>query len=500
MVSIGKTSCFLGRTSQSTTEAVLFLIWRGLELCIQVESLLSLVHQGKRYRLECRIPILIEIAGTRSTRYQHSRPYLNFLLFHSIRSGKTTFLNSLSGSGNRNLEVIGNIDVSSGVPLKKEDVAFIYQDDSFFSQLSVRETLQLAASLRLYKDANEEIIEEIMRFLGLDKVADSYVGDIVTRGISGGERKRLAVACEMLGTVPALLIADEPSSGLDSFQATQVIMLLKRIAAEKNIAVVCSIHQPRSSIWNVFDDILLLGPGGHVIYHGPRSDVLSYFAGIGYPCPADTNPAEFLIDLVSSDETKKNQAKDSTSESEERARTLAKTFTNSPAKSVNNFVKNDLQVELSAPVIVTERGVGALGGARDSLYRFGLLLTRALRQTLRDSTTNVVRVGVSVLLATIIGTIFGKSGGPGALTSQAITDKVTLIAHASINVGMLSMIKALQLFKRERAIIDRERSQGRYSAFEYLVAKLTAELPLDALIGGVRHSFYTRSCTFLISF
>jgi ABC-type multidrug transport system ATPase subunit len=389
------------------------------------------------------------------------------------------------------LDITGNIDSSSGVPLKKEDVAFIYQDDSFFSQLSVRETLQLAASLRLYKDASEETIEEILRFLGLDKVADSHVGDIVTRGISGGERKRLAVACEMLGTAPALLIADEPSSGLDSFQATQVIMLLKRIAAEKNIAVVCSIHQPRSSIWNVFDDILLLGPGGHVIYHGPRSEILAYFAGIGYPCPADTNPAEFLIDLVSNDETKKNQAKGSRSESEERARLLAITFTNSPIKLIKNDVRKNLQLQVSQPSIMTERRVGVLSGPRDALYRFGLLLTRALRQTLRDSTTNIVRIGISALLASVIGTIFGKSGGPGPLTSQAITDRVTLIAHASINVGMLSMIKALQLFKKERGIIDRERSQGRYSAFEYLVAKLTAELPLDALVGAVRNFLYS---------
>ena len=384
------------------------------------------------------------------------------------------------------MEVTGNIDASNGVPLKKEEVAFIYQDDSFFSQLSVRETLQLAASLRLYKDASEEAIEEIMRFLGLDKVADSYVGDILTRGISGGERKRLAVACEMLGTAPALLIADEPSSGLDSFQATQVIMLLKRIAAEKNIAVVCSIHQPRSSIWNIFDDILLLGPGGYVIYHGPRTEVLAYFAGIGHPCPADTNPAEFLIDLVSNVEPKKNQANGSSSESEERAKVLANTFTNSPIKSIKNVVKKNLQVLLLAPSIGSERRVGMMSGPKHSLYRLGLLLTRALRQTLRDNATNIVRVGVSSILASIIGTIFGKSGGPGPLTSQSITDKVTLIAHASINVGMLSMIKALQLFKRERAIIDRERSQGRYTAFEYLVAKLTAELPLDAFIGAVR--------------
>lgn len=418
-------------------------------------------------------------------------PPVIFLQFHLTRSGKTTFLNALSGSANRNLDVAGFIDAVNGPPLKKENIAFIYQDDSFFSQLSVRETLQLAASLKLYKDASQETIEELMRFLGLDKVADSYVGDILTRGISGGERKRLAVACEMLGTAPALLIADEPSSGLDSFQAAQVIMLLKRIAIEKNIAVVCSIHQPRSSIWNIFDDILLLGPGGVVIYHGPRTEILAYFAGIGYPCPADTNPAEFLIDLVSSDESKKLRSEDSPSESEQRARSLAITFTNSPIKLNKSAIRSDVQEAPSAPAIITERKMSVLSGPRDSFYRFGLLLNRALRQTLRDNATNTVRIGVSALLAGIIGSIFGKSGGPGPLTSQAISDKVTLIAHSSINVGMLSMIKALQLFKKERAIINRERSQGRYTAFEYLVAKLTAELPLDAFIGAVSPPYLT---------
>ena len=386
------------------------------------------------------------------------------------------------------MKVNGKIFNVNGTALRKDETAFIYQDDSFFSQISVRETLQLAASLRLFNETSQAAINEIIQFLALDKVADNYVGDIVNRGISGGERKRLAVACELLGTSPALLIADEPSSGLDSFQATQVLQLLKKIAVQKNVAVVCTIHQPRSSIWNVFDDIMLLGPGGHVIYHGPRDQVVPYFAGIGFPCPKDTNPAEFLIDLVSAD----SQLSPSTSgrvEIEERSRLLAQEFTKTTEEGESLVLTAAQQVRqwqlqhVSGASIQKERFFG-ITPAR-AIYRFALLLQRALRQTLRDNATNLVRIGTSTMLATIIGSIFGKSGGPGPLTSTAVSDKVTLIAHASINVAMLSMIKALQLFKRERSVVDRERSQGHYSAFEYLLAKLTAELPVDALIGAV---------------
>jgi ABC-type multidrug transport system ATPase subunit len=387
------------------------------------------------------------------------------------------------------MKVNGKIFNVNGTALRKDETAFIYQDDSFFSQISVRETLQLAASLRLFNETSQAAINEIIQFLSLDKVADNYVGDIVNRGISGGERKRLAVACELLGTSPALLIADEPSSGLDSFQATQVLQLLKKIAVEKNVAVVCTIHQPRSSIWNVFDDIMLLGPGGHVIYHGPRDQVVPYFAGIGYPCPKDTNPAEFLIDLVSSSDSQKSPSTNGRIEIEERSRLLAQEFTNTTEEGENLMLTAAQQVSqwqlqhVSEASIQKERFLMITPGR--AIFRFALLLQRALRQTLRDNATNLVRIGTSTMLATIIGSIFGKSGGPGPLTSTAVSDKVTLIAHASINVAMLSMIKALQLFKRERSVVDRERSQGHYSAFEYLLAKLTAELPVDALIGAV---------------
>ena len=87
------------------------------------------------------------------------------------------------------------------------------------------------------------------------------------------------MASELLGN-PSLLLADEPTSGLDSFQSYGIMSYLSNLAKQKQMSVVCAIHQPRSSIWSLFDDILLLA-SGRVVYMGPRDEVIPYFAKLG---------------------------------------------------------------------------------------------------------------------------------------------------------------------------------------------------------------------------
>ncbi|CAN0023380.1 unnamed protein product, partial [Sphacelaria rigidula] len=134
------------------------------------------------------------------------------------------------------------------------------------------------------------------------QVADTIVGDEKTRGISGGEKKRLSIACQLFGT-PSLIFCDEPTSGLDSFQAERVMSTLRELA-ENGHTVVCSIHQPRSSIFRMFDDLLVLSEG-QVMFHGPADRAVGYFRSKGFSMPANTNPGEFAIDVVSIDYTSK---------------------------------------------------------------------------------------------------------------------------------------------------------------------------------------------------
>jgi len=119
-----------------------------------------------------------------------------------------------------------------------------------------------------------------------------------------------------------LLVADEPTSGLDSHQALRVVRVLKALSRSRGVAAACSLHQPRSSIFELFDSLLLLTPLGRPAFYGPREAALPHFASLGYHCPFQTNPAEFLIDLVSLD----LDSPEGFAASEKRVRELVEAF------------------------------------------------------------------------------------------------------------------------------------------------------------------------------
>jgi ABC-type multidrug transport system ATPase subunit len=141
------------------------------------------------------------------------------------------------------------------------------------------------------------------------------------QGISGGEKKRLAFASEVL-TNPALLFCDEPTTGLDSFMAEGVVHVLRRIAASGK-TVICTIHQPASEVFALFDNLLLMADG-HVAYYGLRTGAISFFAQVGckhlarrafggvqtgLPCPDDYNPADFFIEQLAVTNTKLEESR-----------------------------------------------------------------------------------------------------------------------------------------------------------------------------------------------
>lgn len=396
-------------------------------------------------------------------------------------SGKTTFLNSISGRLPRAVQDV--VETATRRPPAQSNIAFVYQDDSFFPMLTVEETVTLAYHLHTMVNSHGPdnsttvAIHSILQSLALTHVASNAVGDIETRGISGGERKRLSLACELVGN-PSLLIVDEPTSGLDSFQSQNVIFLLNQLARNKDMAVVITIHQPSSSTWTLIDDVLLLTPYGQAVYFGPREDILSHFQSLGHHCPLHTNPAEFLLDLVSIDS--------SSPASKEQSRQRIQTLLDAHQDQQLLAPPPD-----ALPISPASSPLTHFTWARlmYPLRRITLLFQRALRQTTRDTATNVVRIGTSILLAFVVSMVHGPQSR--LVDPDSVAGRVNIIAQGVINIGMLSMMKTLQLFKRERSVIDRERRSNKYNAFEYLLAKFTAELPFDALtavsFGAVLH-------------
>ena len=170
--------------------------------------------------------------------------------------------------------------------------AYVRQDDNFLlSHLTVRETLQYAAELKmdhtLTKQQKHRKVEDIVDLLGLRECVDVIIGNDAVKGCSGGQRRRVSIGIQLV-TEPACLFLDEPTTGLDALTAKAVVLTLKRIAASGR-TVVCTIHQPRADIWHVFDNVVLLVTGGCAAYSGRADEVVEYFEDAGHVAPAFIN-------------------------------------------------------------------------------------------------------------------------------------------------------------------------------------------------------------------
>ncbi|EEF35762.1 abc transporter, putative [Ricinus communis] len=385
-------------------------------------------------------------------------------------SGKTTLLNVLAGQlmASTRLHLSGLLEVN-GRPCSNQAYKFAYvrQEDLFFSQLTVRETLSLAAQLQLPEissvEERDEYVNNLLFKLGLVSCADSNVGDAKVRGISGGEKKRLSLACELIAS-PSVIFADEPTTGLDAFQAERVMETLRQLSQDGH-TVICSIHQPRGSVYSKFDDIVLLTEG-ELVYTGPaHEEPLAYFSELGYRCPDHVNPAEFLADLISIDYS----SSESVYSSRKRIDGL-----------VESFSQKLLTVLYATPL--TRRG-SSKNDMKLSIKRkqswwkqFWLLLKRAWMQASRDGPTNKVRTRMSIASAIIFGSVFWRMGR----SQTSILDRMGLLQVAAINTAMAALTKTVGVFPKERSIVDRERAKGSYALGPYLLSKLIAEIPVGA--------------------
>jgi ABC-type multidrug transport system ATPase subunit len=221
-------------------------------------------------------------------------------------SGKSSLLNllcrRLRGSPTSRYHYSGDLQFNNTIP--SDDVirsltSYVVQDDNaLLPSLTVRETLHFAAIIRLpqHLTKSQKIAraEEVLAKLGLRHCADTLIGSEFVKGISGGEKRRVSIAVQIL-TDPKILLLDEPSSGLDAHTAHSMMELLQALAMEGR-TVICTIHQSRSDLFPLFGRLLLLANGGRMIFAGRGQEMMSYFEQAGYTCPTFANPAYDLCD------------------------------------------------------------------------------------------------------------------------------------------------------------------------------------------------------------
>ncbi|KAL3672584.1 hypothetical protein V7S43_001879 [Phytophthora oleae] len=242
-------------------------------------------------------------------------------------SGKSSLMKLLSGRfpNAKNITMEGQVTYN-GAPANEllrrlpQFVSYVTQRDKHYPSLSVKETLEFAhaccgggfserdeqhfthgtpeenkaaldAARAMFKHYPDIVIQQ----LGLDNCQNTIVGDAMTRGVSGGERKRVTTG-EMEFGNKYVMMMDEISTGLDSAATFDIITTQRSIAKKFRKTVVISLLQPSPEVFELFDDVVILNEG-HVMYHGPRAEALDYFESLGFKCPPRRDVADFLLDL-----------------------------------------------------------------------------------------------------------------------------------------------------------------------------------------------------------
>ncbi|HSZ72133.1 MAG TPA: ATP-binding cassette domain-containing protein [Cytophagaceae bacterium] len=198
----------------------------------------------------------------------------------SSGAGKTTLLNVLSGSErpSKGTVCINGLNIYDDKKSVEGLIGYIPQDDLLMEDLTVFENLYFSARLCFGEVSKKDLIERVLKTLGdlgLLHIKDLKVGDPLNKSISGGQRKRLNIALELIRE-PAVLFVDEPTSGLSSRDSENVIDLLKELTYKGKLIFVV-IHQPSSDIYKMFDKFILLDTGGYQIFYGNPIQAISYF-------------------------------------------------------------------------------------------------------------------------------------------------------------------------------------------------------------------------------
>lgn len=278
-------------------------------------------------------------------------------------------------------------------------------------------------------------------------------------------------------TQPHLFIADEPTSGIDSKMAENVMSTIVKMARDRQIPCFCTMHQPRSSIWHMLDSVILMAPGGKVCYIGSRKDAVHYFASLGHDCPPETNPAEFLIDLVSIDPENQVQAlKD-----QQRINKLAYEFLAYTSKKSGTWRAEKDRLSEDPVRSLDAFEVTAKCHPFRIVRRFGALFRRSLRQNIRSTALNIFRLFLSTGTAMLLSQIFPSIAKGEDPKPKSVVDRVALLSFGVINMCMAAVMKTMDVFSKEKPVVQREQRRHLYSNFEYLLSKSLAEVPLDVL-------------------
>ncbi|SCO52311.1 related to ATP-binding cassette protein [Fusarium fujikuroi] len=384
--------------------------------------------------------------------------------------GKTTLLNVLARRPTNASSAEAEVNINgSHLSLAefREVSCFVEQEDALIGSLTVRETLEfssrLASSSSLSKKERIVRINNLLESFGLVEQANTLIGTSIRKGISGGQKRRVGVASQLI-TSPKLLFLDEPTSGLDSAASLEVVKYLRDVAKRNNLIVICSIHQPSTSTFNLFDKLLLLS-GGKTHYFGPVNSVAAYYSEIGSPLPQYVNPAEHLLELVNIDFAQDR------GEATRDLETLQAAWQNSrQASEVNTTIK-------SAESLGGDWNIDAIK-KRPSMFSLTLtLLHRSFIKSYRDVVAYGIRIAMYLGLAIMMGTVWVRLDP----AQESIQPFINAIFFGSAFMSFMA-VAYVPAFIEDRLQYVKEHHNGLYGAAELIISNFFIGVPYLFLI------------------
>jgi ABC-type multidrug transport system ATPase subunit len=394
------------------------------------------------------------------------RPGRMCALMGTSGAGKTTLMDVIALRKQSGITT-GNVYLN-GFPQDgrsfRRSSGYVEQFDVQSPELTVRETVVFSARLRLDPNVVEddkkklEFCDQILKEVELSSLEGSLVGTDETGGLSFEQKKRLSIAVELAAS-PSVLFLDEPTSGLDARSALLVVRLLRKISNGGRTCV-ATIHQPSSTVFEMFDDLLLLKKGGQVVYHGELGKdsrtLINYFESrSATPIELGDNPANWVLRALQ--DTRMGDHASLYKESGEFER-----------------LQGEL-VRIKEDADPTEKISYESGFAAERAVRQLLVNNRLRTIYWRSPTYNLGRIMISLVLACSLGAVFITERRITTYTEADARARISVIFFGNIIVGIMSIISVQPVMTWIRDMFYRHRFAGMYGSWEIGFALGTAE-------------------------
>ncbi|CAN7979657.1 unnamed protein product [Ixodes pacificus] len=389
-----------------------------------------------------------------------ARPGTLTAIMGSSGAGKTTLLNILTGFYDDSYE--GEVQVNGYVrdrQLFNRQSCYVMQEDRLLPVLTVQEALAMSVGLRLPTLTEREkanVVQRSVREWGLIECCHTR-----TENLSGGEKKRLAIAQELVSN-PAVIFLDEPTSGLDNVSSLMCVQVLKGLA-RKGHTVVCSLQAPSAKLFSHFDMLYMLSEGC-CIYNGHVSNLLGFLSQHHLNCPEYHNPADYIAEVAAG--AHGNQAGK-----------LASHFTlPPPPPAASDARTTEFETKYGGRIMSTQekkKVYSAHSCKVSQFYQFRILLKRCWLSTTRNRVAAPLRFAGYVAFAILLIALFYNIGRKATMVIHTAKMYFTVIAILYFQ----SLIPTVIVFPIEVLVLLRENRNSWYSINTYYLANYLAELP-----------------------